>query len=47
MCTVSSVDADEIKKSAERSDDDWRLAVPLASDDAEAMAVAQDLVRDA
>src|SRR3954454_14205363 len=41
----SAVDATQIKASFERETD--RLAVPLASDDAEAMRIAEQLVRDA
>jgi predicted dinucleotide-binding enzyme len=41
----SAVDATQIKASFERQND--KLAVPLASDDAEAMQVAAQLVRDA
>ncbi|GEM72830.1 hypothetical protein SAQ01S_25960 [Sphingomonas aquatilis NBRC 16722] len=42
----SSVDADEIAVSAERRHGGRPLGVPLVSDDVEAMAVAEDLVRD-
>jgi predicted dinucleotide-binding enzyme len=41
----SAVDATQIKASFERETD--KLAVPLASDDAEAMRIAAQLVRDA
>ncbi|MFL6520102.1 MAG: NADPH-dependent F420 reductase [Chthoniobacterales bacterium] len=41
----SAVDATQIKASFERQND--KLAVPLASDDADAMQVAAQLVRDA